>query len=56
VVLVEQGSGVAAGEAIVRILQDEAYRQELQKRSRRAQEQFFSWDAIAAAYATALNG
>jgi hypothetical protein len=56
VVLVEQGSGVAAGEAIVRILQDEAYRQELQKRSRQAQEQFFSWDAIAAAYATALNG
>ena len=55
VLLVAQGSESALGEALVRVLQDEAYRQMLQERSRQAQKQFFSWEAIAGRYIAALR-
>lgn len=38
------------GPALVRILTDDEYRESLAERSRRAQERYFSWDAIAAQY------
>jgi hypothetical protein len=43
------------GKVLLRVLQDEPYRQELAERSRRAQEQHFSWAAIAARYAEFLK-
>ena len=43
------------GEALVRILTDSAYRNGLAERSRRAQEQYFSWQAIGAKYVEALR-
>lgn len=45
----------AVGEALVRILSDEPYRASLAERSRRAQEKYFSWRAIAVRYAEALG-
>jgi glycosyltransferase involved in cell wall biosynthesis len=44
------------GQALVRVLRDEAYRKKLQERSKRAQNEFFSWEAIAEAYVRALRG
>jgi glycosyltransferase involved in cell wall biosynthesis len=43
------------GPAVVRVLTDESCRESLAERSRRAQKRYFSWNAIAAQYATALR-
>lgn len=43
------------GEALLKVLSDPEYRALLAERSRRAQENFFSWKAIAARYAEALR-
>jgi glycosyltransferase involved in cell wall biosynthesis len=43
------------GPALVRVLTDDTYRESLAERSRRAQERYFSWNAIAAQYAVALR-
>jgi glycosyltransferase involved in cell wall biosynthesis len=43
------------GEALLRVLSDAEYRGLLAERSRRAQEKYFSWRAIAARYAEALG-
>src|SRR5580658_753843 len=43
------------GEALLKVLSDAEYRGSLAERSRRAQEKYFSWGAIAAKYAQALR-
>jgi glycosyltransferase involved in cell wall biosynthesis len=43
------------GEALLKVLSDPEYRALLAERSRRAQENYFSWKAIAARYAEALR-
>lgn len=43
------------GESLLRILKDEAYRELLSQRSRRAQDRYFSWKVIAAHYVDALR-
>jgi glycosyltransferase involved in cell wall biosynthesis len=43
------------GEALLKVLSDPEYQALLAERSRRAQEQYFSWRAIAARYAEALQ-
>lgn len=43
------------GEALVRVFSDEAYRRELNSRSQRAQDDFFSWPAIARGYLKLLR-
>jgi len=43
------------GPALVRVLSDDDYRASLRARSRQAQQQDFSWTAIAAQYAAALR-
>ena len=43
------------GEALLKVLSDEEYRASLAERSRRAQEKYFSWKAIAARYAEVLR-
>jgi glycosyltransferase involved in cell wall biosynthesis len=43
------------GEVLLRVLQDEHYRAELAQRSWLAQQQYFSWRAIAARYAHVLG-
>jgi glycosyltransferase involved in cell wall biosynthesis len=43
------------GEALLKVLSDQEYRAVLAERSRRAQERYFSWKAIAARYAEALR-
>lgn len=55
VVLLPEGAGEEFGAALVRVLSDGAYRATLAERSHRAQEQHFSWSAIAAKYAAALR-
>jgi glycosyltransferase involved in cell wall biosynthesis len=42
--------------ALVKVLSEGAFRETLIERSRRAQEQYFSWNAIAARYADTLGG
>jgi glycosyltransferase involved in cell wall biosynthesis len=42
------------GPALVRVLTEHPYRAQLAERSRHAQTKYFSWEAIAAAYARAL--
>ncbi|MGC2284489.1 MAG: glycosyltransferase [Candidatus Acidiferrum sp.] len=44
------------GEALLKVLSDEDYRASLAERSRRAQETYFSWKAIAGRYAETLRG
>ena len=44
------------GEALLRILNDRECREALAEKSRRAQERYFSWNAIAGSYARALRG
>jgi glycosyltransferase involved in cell wall biosynthesis len=57
VVLLSAGaSHKETGEALARILTDGDYRNSLAERSRRAQQQYFSWQAIATRYAEALRG
>jgi glycosyltransferase involved in cell wall biosynthesis len=53
--LVPLGDCEALGVALEKILTDDALRRSLAERSRRAQERYFSWPAIAACYATALR-
>jgi glycosyltransferase involved in cell wall biosynthesis len=55
VVLVPRDSVKGLGAALVPVLKDEGYRRGLQERSRRAQGQYFSWDAIGATCAAALR-
>jgi glycosyltransferase involved in cell wall biosynthesis len=43
------------GPALLRVLQDSAYRANLAERSRKAQQNHFSWQAIAQKYAAALG-
>jgi glycosyltransferase involved in cell wall biosynthesis len=43
------------GEALLKVLSDKEYRAALAERSRRAQDKYFSWKAIAARYAEALR-
>jgi glycosyltransferase involved in cell wall biosynthesis len=43
------------GEALLRVLSDPEYREALAERSRRAQEKYFSWEAVAARYADSLR-
>jgi glycosyltransferase involved in cell wall biosynthesis len=43
------------GPALVRILTDSAYRSSMAERSRKAQERYFSWSAIAEQYVKALT-
>jgi glycosyltransferase involved in cell wall biosynthesis len=56
VVLLLEDSTSEYGAALVRVLSDESYRASLAERSRLAQERYFSWRAIAGAYAEALRG
>jgi glycosyltransferase involved in cell wall biosynthesis len=55
VVLVSPEKPEELGEALARVLSDREYRASLAERSRRAQEGYFSWKAIAAKYAEALR-
>lgn len=52
---VPTGDREALGAALEKILTDEPLRRSLAERSLRAHEQYFSWPAIAARYATALR-
>jgi glycosyltransferase involved in cell wall biosynthesis len=55
VLLSPNGTEREWGEALERIFTDRKYYDSLAERSRRAQEQHFSWQAIATRYAEALN-
>jgi glycosyltransferase involved in cell wall biosynthesis len=55
VVLVSPEKQEELGEALARVLTDREYRASLAERNRQAQEQYFSWKAIAAKYAKALK-
>jgi|SRR5271154_2447312 len=55
VLLAARASHKETGETLARILTDSAYRDWLRERSRRAQEQYFSWQVIAARYVQALR-
>lgn len=55
VVLVPPDATDEFGPALLRVLTDKDYRDSLAERSRRAQTEHFSWDAIAAKYAQALG-
>jgi glycosyltransferase involved in cell wall biosynthesis len=55
VVLLPAGARDEFGPALVRVLADDAYRESLAERSRRAHERYFSWNAVAAQYAMALR-
>jgi glycosyltransferase involved in cell wall biosynthesis len=52
--LVPWGDRNALGAALVRVLSDEHFREELRRKSLRAQEAYFSWHKIAAAFVSAL--
>jgi glycosyltransferase involved in cell wall biosynthesis len=47
--------GEPFGAALLRVLRDPSYRARLAERSRKAQQSYFSWQAIAQSYATALQ-
>ncbi len=55
VVLLPAGARSEFGPALVRVLTDDAYRESLAERSRRAQERYFSWSAISAQYVKSLR-
>lgn len=55
-VLLPEGATKEFGPALLRVLSDASFRAALAERSRRAQEQYFSWRAIAAQYARMLRG
>lgn len=55
VILVPKGDGNALGEALVRVLSDDALRQELRKKNRRAYREYFSWDRIAQRFVEVLS-
>jgi glycosyltransferase involved in cell wall biosynthesis len=54
--LVPEGDREALSAALTKVLSDPALRQSLQQRSRHAQEQYFSWLAIARRFAAVLHG
>lgn len=54
VVLIEPGEEF--GPALARVLSDPTYRASLAERSRKAQRNYFSWEAIAQQYVSALHG
>jgi glycosyltransferase involved in cell wall biosynthesis len=54
-VLVPYRDGRAAGAALSRALQDQRFHRELQEKSLRAQEKYFSWDLIASAFVDFLE-
>jgi glycosyltransferase involved in cell wall biosynthesis len=56
IVAVPLGDREALSVALERVLVDDELRASLAERSRRAQEQYFSWRVIAARYADALGG
>jgi glycosyltransferase involved in cell wall biosynthesis len=56
VLAVPQGDREALSRALESVLTDEPFRATLAERSRHAQEQYFSWPAIASGYAAALKG
>ena len=55
VVLVDRKNDPELGEAILRVATDRDFRHELSEQSRRAQEMFFSWRAIAERYIEAMS-
>lgn len=55
VVFANQKSQRGLGEALLKVLSDKEYRASLAERSRRAQERYFSWTAIAKRYVEALG-
>ena len=55
VVLVERDKTEELGGAVLRVATDRLFREELSGRSRRAQEKFFSWSAIADRYIEAMG-
>jgi glycosyltransferase involved in cell wall biosynthesis len=55
VVLVDRKNEAELGEAILRVATDRGFRDELSEQSRRAQEMFFSWRAIAERYIEAMS-
>jgi hypothetical protein len=55
VLLVSAGHNAELGEALLRVMSDAAYRKSLAERSRRAQRNHFSWEAIAERYIEALS-
>jgi hypothetical protein len=55
VVLVERDKTEELGGAVLRVATDRLFREELSGRSRRAQENFFSWSAIADRYIDAMG-
>lgn len=54
-VLVPYRDGKAAGAALSRVLQDPGFRRELQEKSMRAQQKYFSWTLIASAFVEFLE-
>jgi len=54
VVLIDPGEQF--GPALARVLGDPIYRESLAERSRKAQQSYFSWQAIAQQYVCALQG
>jgi glycosyltransferase involved in cell wall biosynthesis len=55
VVLVDCDNPPELGEALLRVATDRGFREALSERSARAQEVFFSWEAIAGRYVEAMN-
>jgi glycosyltransferase involved in cell wall biosynthesis len=55
VVLADPTNQRGFGDALLKVLTDEQYREALAEQSRRAQQEHFSWKAIAACYAQALR-
>jgi len=55
VVLIERDNPKALGEALLRVATDRGFREDLSARSARAQEDFFSWRAIADRYIEAMG-
>jgi glycosyltransferase involved in cell wall biosynthesis len=55
VVLISRDNPAELGEAVLRIATDAAHREELSARSARAQENYFSWRAIADQYVEAMT-
>jgi glycosyltransferase involved in cell wall biosynthesis len=55
VVLVDRNNEAELGDALLRIATDHSFRESLSQRSRRAQEMFFSWGAIAERYIEAMG-
>jgi glycosyltransferase involved in cell wall biosynthesis len=56
IIAVRLGDRVALSAALERVLADDDLRASLAERSRRAQEKYFSWPAIAECFARALEG